>query len=236
MKKLKLIFMSLFILSACNGGNSSIMNSSLSNSSSSILESSTVSSSSTSSSISSSSIEEVKEYKKDSEGFFILEDDYFKNNSKEDGKETSKVRFNETIDEDARYDQMRMFIGDKQVPLYNCKTNMSQTWSGEAPSRMNNAVGIIELEGKVEIKLQTNFAFLDEHVIRPLSANVNYKVDNNRRVITFTITSPGQYTVELRSNRTLHLFVNEYKQYEEYKKNNAGGCCGGNNEPYCIGW
>ena len=110
---------------------------------------------------------------------------------------------------------MRMYIGDKQVPLYNCKTNISQTWSGEAPSRMNNAVGIIELEGKVEIKLQTNFAFLDEYVIRPLSSNVDYKVDDNRRVLTFTITSPGQYTIEFRSNRTLHLFVNEYKQYDE---------------------
>ena len=216
--KLKALFMALFILTSCQGGNSSFMTSNPTSSSSNLVSLSNEASSSLTSTTSSSSIEEAKEYKKDAEGFFILEDDYFKNKSKEDGKAISKVRFNESIDENVRYSQMRMYIGDKQVPLYNCKTNISQTWSGEAPSRMNNAVGIIELEGKVEIKLQVNFAFLDEYAIRPLSADTNLKVDNNRRVLTFTISSPGQYTIEFRSNRTLHLFVNEYKQYEEYRK------------------
>ena len=110
-----------------------------------------------------------------------------------------------------------MFIGEDEVPVMNTKTNMSQTWNGEAPSRMNNAVSIIELEGKIEVKLQANFALLGECVIRPLSAKITPKIDENRRVISFEISSPGQYTVELRSKRTFHLFVNEYKEYEKYK-------------------
>ena len=195
------LFMFLFILTSCSNNNSSSNN---------LINSSKNENSSTS--------EENKVYQKDEEGFFILEDDYFKNTSKDDDKKASKVRFVENIDDSLKYNQLKMYIGDKEVPIYNCKTNMSQTWNGEAPSRMNNSVALIELEGKVEIKLQANFAFLDECVIRPLAANIVPKIDNNRRVITFTISSPGQYTIDLRSGRTLHLFVDEYKQYESYKE------------------
>lgn len=165
----------------------------------------------------SSSSEIKKNYIKDEEGFYILEEDYFKNNSKEDDKKISKVRFCDEIEETYKYSQLRMFIGDKKIPIYNCKTNISQTWNGEAPSRMNNAVAIIELEGKIEIKLQANFAILNECTIRPLSANINPKIDENRRVISFEISAPGQYVVEFRSGRTLHLFVNEYNAFEKYK-------------------
>lgn len=206
-KLLKLGLLLLLTLTSCNKTSSSLSMSSFN------------SSSSTSSSSSSTyTISDNKEYQKDEEGFFILEDDYFKNNSKEDNKETSKVRFNDDLNEDLRYSQLRMFIGDKEVPLFNCKTNMSQTWNGEAPSRMNNAVALIELEGKIEVKIQANFALLGECVVRPLSANITPIIDENRRVITFTISSPGQYTIDLRSGRTLHLFVDEYKQYDSYKE------------------
>jgi len=197
-KELIFIFIMLMSFSACfNNDNSSLINSSLSSSS--------------------SSSEVKKDYIKDEEGFFILEDDYFKNTSKEDGKNISKVRYSKTLDESLKYKQLRMFIGEDEVPVMNTKTNMSQTWNGEAPSRMNNAVSIIELEGKIEVKLQANFALLGECVIRPLSAKITPKIDENRRVISFEISSPGQYTVELRSKRTFHLFVNEYKEYEKYK-------------------
>lgn len=205
-KRITLLFMFLLTLASCNNNNndnSSFDNSSISSSELILSEE--------------SSEEFPKEYQKDDEGFFILEDDYFKNNALEDGKSISKIRFNETLPEEVQYSQLRMYIGDKKVPLYNCKTNISQTWSGEAPSRMNNAVALIELEGKVEIKLQANFAFLGEHTIRPLSANITPKVDDNRRVLTFTVTSPGQYTIDFRSGRTLHLFVNKYKEYDSYK-------------------
>lgn len=208
-KLLKLCALFLLTLTSCNNTSSPLSTSNFNSSSSN---------NSTSISSSKYTTSDNKEYQKDEEGFFILEDDYFKNNSKEDNKEISKVRFSDNLNEELRYSQLRMYIGDKEVPLFNCKTNISQTWNGEAPSRMNNAVGLIELEGKIEIKLQTNFAILDECVIRPLSANITPKIDESRRVISFTISSSGQYTIDLRSGRTVHLFVDEYKQYESYKE------------------
>ena len=113
---------------------------------------------------------------------------------------------------------MKLFVKDKQIPLFNCKTNFSQLWNGDAPQRMNNSVATIEMEGKVELKLQCNFAILEQCVIRPLSANIIPEIDENRRVISFEVTSPGQYSIELRSKRTLHLFVNSYQEFEHYKQ------------------
>lgn len=174
-------------------------------------------SSSAKDSLTSSYSSNINNYQKDEEGFYILETDYFINKSIEDNKSVSKIRFSDKLHDLYKYSQLRMFIGDKQVPLINCKTNMSQIWNGEAPSRMNNSVAIIELEGKVEIKLQANFAILGECTIRPLSANIKPTIDENRRVVSLTISSSGQYTIEFRGRRTLHLFVNNYKEFDDYK-------------------
>ena len=165
-----------------------------------------------------STSEEIKSYTKDEDGFYILEEDYFVNDSYDDGLKQSKVRFSNTLDESYVYPQMKLFVKDKQIPLFNCKTNFSQLWNGDAPQRMNNSVATIEMEGKVELKLQCNFAILEQCVIRPLSANIIPEIDENRRVISFEVTSPGQYSIELRSKRTLHLFVNSYQEFEHYKQ------------------
>ena len=204
-----LLFLMIFFVTSCG----------LNSSTSSEISSSSTSSSSLSSDIDSSSTSSSAKisYEKDSEGFYMLEDDYFKNDFVEDGKKMSKIRFAKELEKDYTYKQMRLFVGDKQIPLLNCKTNMSQRWNGEAPSRMNNSVAIVELDGIATFKLQCNFAIMDECIISPLSANIVPEIDDNRRVITFQIRSSGQYTIQLRSKRTLHLFVNDYKQYEEYK-------------------
>lgn len=160
---------------------------------------------------------EPKEYKKDTEGFYELEENYFTNTSIKDNLKTSKLRFSKTIDSTLKYTDMRLYVGDEQVPLYHTKVNVSQTWNAEAPHRTNNAVGIIELDGVMTFKLHCNFLLNNECKISPLNANVDYIIDEARRVITFKISQPGQYTIELRSKRTLHLFVNEYKQYDEHK-------------------
>ena len=213
MKKIKLgiILAMLFSLISCDSYHES------DNSFPSASESISCESESLSEISESSFSEEIKEYEKDENGFYILEDDYFKNDSIDDGKSESKIRFSDFISEEYEYKQMKLFVGDKQIPLYNCKTNMSQNWHPLAPSRMNNSVAIMELEGKVTLKLQTSFAIFDQCVIRPLASNIIPTIDDNRRVITFEISSAGQYCIELRSGRTLHLFVNEYKEFEEHK-------------------
>lgn len=164
-------------------------------------------------------VDDSKEYEKDEEGFYIVEEDYFMDTSTPDYLKQSKLRYAKSIEASRTYKQMRLYAGDKEIPLYNTKVNTSQFWNATAPQRASNAVGILELEGVMTFKLQCNFAIRNECKISPLNANVLYEVDENRRVITFTITSTGQYTIELRSQRTLHLFVNDYKQYEAYKEN-----------------
>ena len=191
MKKIRLFLMMLFasiLLISCNTNPTDTISDPLSEPISEIVSESEE----VSSSVSETPI--VKEYQKDENGFYILEDDYFVNDSYDDGLKQSKVRFSNTLDESYVYPQMKLFVKDKQIPLFNCKTNFSQLWNGDAPQRMNNSVATIELEGKVELKLQCNFAILEQCVIRPLSANIIPEIDENRRVISFEVTSPGQYS------------------------------------------
>lgn len=143
-------------------------------------------------------------YEKDEEGFYILEEDYFKPLDNPD-----LVFVPQTVDEVEKYPLLRMFAGDKQVPVYNVKVNMSNNWTPNNYSRRNSGFASIGMKEKVNIKLQSNFNFLDDVVIRPLGRNVEYELDNNRRVLSFEITKPGQYIVEIRSNRVLHLFVED---------------------------
>ena len=158
--------------------------------------------------------EESKVYEKDEQGFYILEDDYFSyNEDSSDTKKVNKVHIPELVSEQPTYSQMRLYIGDKQVPVYNVKTNFSQTWNAEAPNRINNAVASFGLEGKVTLKLQLSFNSKKHIVIRPLDKEVAYSYDESRRVISFTITSDGQYTIDLTNDRVLHLFVNKMNVY-----------------------
>ncbi len=190
--KTKFLFLIPFILlTSCLGSGSSFLSSSIYSSS------------------------EEGRYEKDDEGFYILEKDYFSYKEDEsDLKKRNQVFIEPFVQEKEQYNQLRMYIGDKRVPIYEVKTNFSQRWNPTAHNRMNNGVATIGLEGKVEIKLQANFAFMNEISIRPTSRDVKYVVDNSRRVITFTISDVGQYTIELRSGRTLHLFVNKMDVYE----------------------
>ena len=154
--------------------------------------------------------EEPVTYEKDEAGFYILEDDYFSYTEDEkDTKERNEVFIPSLAEEAPLYSQLRMYIGNKNVPLYNVKTNMSQTWTPEASSRQNNSYATFGLKGKVTIKLQASFNFMDTVTIRPLERNVPFEIDSNRRVLTFTISDIGQYTIEMRSRRTLHLFVED---------------------------
>ena len=149
-------------------------------------------------------------YEKDEQGFYILEENYFSyTENQSDTKTKNEVCVPKDEQSVSKYSQLRMFIGDKQVPVYNVKTNMSQTWAGDAPNRQNNSYATIGLEGKVTIKLQASFSFLNQVTIRPSNRNVPFTIDSNRRVLTFTISDIGQYVIEMRSHRTLHLFVED---------------------------
>ena len=167
------------------------------------------------SSLNSSTSSESSIYEKDEEGFYILEDDYFSyHEDTSDTKKRNKVHVPTLVEDQPTYSQMRLYIGDKQVPVYNVKTNFSQIWHPEAPNRINNAVASIGLEGKVTLKLQLNFNSQKHIVVRPLEKAVPFIYDLDRRVISFEISSEGQYVVELTNDRVLHLFVNKMEAYK----------------------
>ena len=150
------------------------------------------------------------QYEKDEEGFYILEEDYFSYQEDEsDTKRKNEVYIPKDEEGVLKYNQLKMYIGDHQVPVYNVKTNMSQTWAADAPSRQNNSYATFGLKGQVQVKLQANFNFLDIVTIRPSDREVPFSIDAERRVLIFTISDIGQYTVEMRSGRTLHLFVED---------------------------
>ena len=201
MKKLSTLLLltsSLFLMCSCF--NKQNNNQSSSNNSSSQPDSSS----------SSSEDDNPNQYEKDEEGFYILEDDYFSyNEDTSDTKTRNQVYIPKEESSVEKYTQLRMYIGDKQVPLYAVKTNLSHTWTPNALSRMTNSYTTIGLEGKVIVKLQANFNFLNDVTIRPLNRNVPYHLDSDRRVLEFTISDIGQYVIELRSGRTLHLFVED---------------------------
>lgn len=161
-----------------------------------------------------SSINENLTYEKDEEGFFILDEkDYY-----QDNPQLNDLSFPNKIEDYPESTSLRLYSSGEQIPLYNVKVNASNTWTPTAIDRVDNSVGYLSLNGKINLVLATNFTLKHEICIRPLAKEVDYQVDQAKRLIYFTIIEPGQYTIEFRLNRTLHLFVDEYGIYEEDKK------------------
>lgn len=155
-------------------------------------------------------------YERDEEGFYKLDEKDLLEEAIEDNKEITKLRISGEYEE-KKYNAMRLYAGDKQIPIYNVKTNYTHQWTPDTLKRMNNAVSVIELEGKMTFRLQTNFLIHNIFTIRPLSRNVPYNIDEQKRLVTFTISEPGAYTIEFRNDKTLHLFVHPYEAYNQYK-------------------
>lgn len=173
---------------------------------------------SSSSNINSSSYSPTENnYEKDDNGFYILEDDYFKNTAVEDDKKINKLVFSKNIDEEYIYPNMRLFALGENIPIVNVKTNISHKWTKEASSRVNNGAVSLEIEGKIEFIIQCNFRINSRLTINPTDAEIPYSIDENRRTVKFEISSKCQYTIEFINHKTLHLFVNSYHEYEEYK-------------------
>lgn len=164
---------------------------------------------------------EVSSYEKDEDGFCVLEDGYFDNSvDPSDKGEVSQVKVAPLCDGIDIYKKMRLYVAGVQVPLYQVMVNESHAFDAEAKNRIQNAYASVSLKGKAEFSLQCGFNPQNDCTIRPSSLGVSPKFDENRRVVKFTITTPGQYTIEFRSSRALHLFVDELKE-ETYNSSNC---------------
>jgi len=148
-------------------------------------------------------------YEKDEGGFYILENNYFASTEDPtDLGQRNKVFVAEDVQEEPHCPFLRLYVGAKQIPVFTVKTNFSHTWSPSASNRMQNGVATIGLEGKATLKLQLSFNSIKSITIRPLAREVPFYYDESRRVLSFTLSQIGQYTIELTNDRTLHLFVN----------------------------
>lgn len=151
-------------------------------------------------------------FPKDENGFKIVEKDYFSNKEDPSSKgETNQVKFGEKIEGVPIYSSFKLFLAGEEVPVYSVKINQDQTWSAEAKNRVATGVASFSLKGKATLKLQCAFNPLNDVKIRPLGRNIPFQIDSARWVISFEIDTPGQYVIETRY-RTLHLFVNEWKE------------------------
>lgn len=151
-------------------------------------------------------------FPRDENGFKIVEKDYFSNKEDSSSKgETSQVKFGEKVEGVLLYSSFKLFLAGEEVPVYSVKINSDHTWSAEAKNRIPTGVASFSLKGKASLKLQCAFNPLNDVKIRPLGRNIPFQIDPARWVISFSIDTPGQYVIETRY-RTLHLFVNEWKE------------------------
>jgi hypothetical protein len=151
---------------------------------------------------------ESSSYQTDDEGFFVLEDGYFgcKTNP-DDPKKVSKARIPPQEDNVPQFKNVRLYVAGKRVPIFSTKINVSQTFDGEAPDRIDSGVASFQLEGKATMILATNFRLNGKAVIRPVDKGVTPIIDEARRTIAFKIFSTGQYTIELSHYVVIHLWI-----------------------------
>ena len=127
-------------------------------------------------------------YEKDDDGFLILEENYFSYVEDETSTlERNVIEIPQDVAQKEHYDGMRLYCGDRQIPVYAVKTNYMHSWDPAAPYRMDNAVASFGFSGVITLKLQTTFALFDDTEISPINQNVPYSVDKERRVVTFTL-------------------------------------------------
>lgn len=160
---------------------------------------------------------EEKEYLKDNEGFFILEDDYFSNK----GSIKGQLEYPNKLNEDIYASSFRLFCGDKEIPVLHCNTNADRIWTPNPQIFIEAGVAIINLDGEINLSLQTNFAFKELTTrIMPTDKHIENEKDFNRRVVNFKISELGQYTISFLKNYSFHLFVNPIEGYDSSFNNN----------------
>lgn len=164
------------------------------------------------------SISESATLMKDDKGFYILPESSYSTPLSSDGK--SRISYAEKNEDYPESPNIRLYQEGKRIPVYSVKTNASQTWDPQASSRVDNSVCLIRKNGPITLTLTGNFSFLHGVTIRPLSSKVPFVIDENLRLITFTIEQSGQYTFEFRLNRTLHLFVDDWEKAQTGENEN----------------
>jgi len=109
------------------------------------------------------------------------------------------------------FEDYTLRVGGRSVPVYACRVSampFNQVWPGyQRPLDQTELAGFAywEMSGRTTVEIVTRQPF-KSLAIRPISRNIQPKVNGQR--ITFQISSPGQFTVELDgTHHALHLFA-----------------------------
>ena len=119
-------------------------------------------------------------------------------------------------------EDIEVYLEDELLPLYAVKTNTSQVWNGNTQTRIDSPVGIFELEGLVNITVKLPYAIDYTSKLRPLSAGIIPVADIENSTLSFTLSSTGNYVLEVNNdtNKAIHLFVNDFENYEDLEFEN----------------
>lgn len=124
----------------------------------------------------------------------------------------SVVRYYAVPDGVDEYDGVEIYLEDERLPLYSIMVNDSHAWTANNYSRVQNGVGLFELDGKVNVTVKVNGELDYSSVVRPLSVGIVPIADIENSTLTFTISSAGEYVLEINGDplNAVHLFVSDY--------------------------
>ncbi len=115
-------------------------------------------------------------------------------------------------------DNIRCTVGGHDVPVLPCRVSavpFNRRWPGHQRQIEQTEIAYFvhfEMHGPTVVEVRPGRA-VKEAVVRPLSRNVRTHLDND--VITFTLPSPGGYSLEMDGyHHNLHLLADPPKKYD----------------------
>lgn len=116
---------------------------------------------------------------------------------------------------------MRLYLGDEQVPVYGVYVNQTRRWDPEAKGRDLSGVASVSISSGAKFTLAVTWVMDGRCKIKPFGQGVELAFDETYRTVQFEIAKPGDYVIEYRGNRMLHLFVHSYEETCPYDETNS---------------
>lgn len=165
--------------------------------------------------LSSSTQEEIEtSVSKDDQGFIVLPNGYLQH-------EERPHSFGADVEAKEKVSNMRLYLGDEQVPVYGVYVNQTRRWDPEANGRELAGVASVSISQGARFSLACTWVIGGRCKIKPSDKEVEMNFDETYRVVSFEINEPGDYVVEFRGNRILHLFVHPYVETCPYNESNS---------------
>ena len=151
---------------------------------------------------------------RDEQGFAILPAGYLQ-------PETRAHSFGADIPSKQKCPNLRLYLGDEAVPVYGVYVNQTRRWDPEAKGRDLSGVASVSISSGARFTLLCTWVMEGRCKVSPEKKSVGLVFDEAYRAVSFEITEPGDYVIEYRGNRMLHLFVHSYEETVPYNESNS---------------